>query len=199
MTAPVPPPTPAQKALARVIKVSRLNGWSVVIVAGLGVLITLLLGDWLGIAIGLLIAGAGGMEVHGGRRLQRRDPDGMKWLVRSQMLLLSLILAYCASRLGSFDDQTVLGNLTPDMEAMLKEAGINRGDIMPMVRSMFLAIYGGFAVVTIFYQGGMALYYRGKTALVTEALNAPPVVPLPPLPGNGHSGEPRPPPGPIID
>ena len=177
-----PEPTPAQKAYARVVRIARLNGWSVVIVAGLGALLALALGDWLSVGIGLLIAGAGAMEIHGGRRLQRRDPDGMKWLVRSQMTLLALILAYCASRLGSFDDQTVFGNLTPDMEAMLKEAGINRAEIMPMVRTMFYALYGSFAVVTIFYQGGMALYYRGKIALVTEAIHTPPARPsvLPP-------------------
>src|SRR5882762_1336293 len=99
----IPPPTPPQKALQRVRAISRINGWSVVIVAGLGILLALVLGDWLSIGLGLLVGGLGWMEVYGGRLLRQRDPEGMKWLVRSQMLLLGLILAYCASRLGSFD------------------------------------------------------------------------------------------------
>ena len=37
----MPEPTPAQKALKRVLAVSRFNGWSVIIVAGLGILLTL--------------------------------------------------------------------------------------------------------------------------------------------------------------
>ena len=173
-----PEPTPAQKALKRVRAVSRFNGWSVVIVAGLGILLTLVIGDLLGTCIGLLVGFAGGMEVRGGRKLGRRDPAGMKLLVRSQLLLLSVILIYCVTRLGSFDADTALGNLTPDMEAPLKELGLERGEILSMVRSTFYITYVTVAVVTVFYQGGMALFYRRRTALVSEALAAPPQPPL---------------------
>ena len=173
-----PEPTPAQKALKRVLTVSRFNGWSVVIVAGLGILLTLVIGDLLGTCIGLLVGVAGGMEVRGGRKLGRRDPAGMKLLVRSQLLLLSVILIYCVTRLGSFDADTALGNLTPDMEAPLKELGLERGEILSMVRSTFYITYVTVAVVTVFYQGGMALFYRRRIPLVTEALAAPPQPPL---------------------
>jgi len=173
-----PEPTPAQKALKRVLAVSRFNGWSVVIVAGLGILLTLVIGDLLGTCIGLLVGVAGGMEVRGGRKLGRRDPAGMKLLVRSQLLLLSVILIYCVTRLGSFDADTALGNLTPDMEAPLKELGLERGEILSMVRSTFYITYVSVAVVTVFYQGGMALFYRRRIPLVTEALAAPPQPPL---------------------
>ena len=173
-----PEPTPAQKALKRVRAVSRFNGWSVVIVAGLGILLTLVIGDLLGTCIGLLVGFAGGMEVRGGRKLGRRDPAGMKLLVRSQLLLLSVILIYCVTRLGSFDADTALGNLTPDMEAPLKELGLERGEILSMVRSTFYITYVTVAVVTVFYQGGMALFYRRRNPLVSEALAAPPQPPL---------------------
>ena len=88
-----PQSTPPQQALKRVIGLSRLNGWSVVIVAGLGALIALAMGDWLSLGLGLLVGGLGWLEVHGNRLLKKRDATGMKWLVRSQMLLLALILA----------------------------------------------------------------------------------------------------------
>jgi hypothetical protein len=175
MTAP--PPNPAQLALKRVSGFSRLNGWSVVIVAALGGLLALLLGDWLSFGLGGLVGGLGWLEVKGSRMLRRRDPEGMKWLIRSQLLLLGLILAYCASRLGSFDADTAMANLTPDMEAVLKEAGLTRADILPLVRQMFLALYISVALASILYQGGLALYYRSKTPLVTEALTIPPEPP----------------------
>jgi hypothetical protein len=172
-----PAPTPPEKALKRVLAVSRFNGWSVIIIAGLGILLTLLLGDLLGTAIGLIAMVSGWMEVHGGRKLKRRDLEGMKWLVRSQLLLLSVILAYCASRLGSFDAEIAMGNLTPDMEAPLKELGLTRSEILSMVRTTFYVTYTSVAAICLIYQGGLALYYRRKSALVTEALVLTPVVP----------------------
>ncbi|HEY5345159.1 MAG TPA: hypothetical protein VIK62_02320 [Verrucomicrobiae bacterium] len=167
-------PSPAEKTLKHVLAISRFNGWSVIVIAALGTLITLAMGDLSGMGVGILIAAGGWMEVRGHKLLKRRNPDGMKTLVRSQLFLLAVILVYCATRLGSFDDGSVMGNLTPDMESLLKEAGINKGDILPMVRTAFFAGYGTFALLTLIYQGGMALYYRSKTALVTEALLTPP-------------------------
>lgn len=170
-------PTPREKALRRVLAVSRVNGWSVVVFAALGTLITLALGDFSTLAVGGLVGIAGWLEVRGHGKLKRRDPAGMKLLVRSQLFLLAVILAYCASRLGSFDPALAMDNLTPDMEAMLKEAGIDRADILPLVRMVFFTLYGGVALGTLVYQGGMALYYRAKAPLVVEALSAPPARP----------------------
>ena len=172
-----PAPTPAEKTLQRVLTVSRFNGWSVVVIASFGILLTLVLGDLLGTFIGGLAVLSGVMEVRGNRRLRQCDPAGMKWLVRSQLFLLGVILAYCASRLGSFDAETAMASLTPDMEAVLKESGLERGDILPLVRMAFYATYLSVAGVCLVYQGGMAMYYRSRTRLVTEALTTPPVPP----------------------
>jgi hypothetical protein len=171
-----PTPTPAEKALRRVLTVSRLNGWSVCVIAGLGSLLALALGDLTSLFIGLLVVVAGVMEVRGHKQLQRRDADGMKGLIRSQLFLLMVMLVYCAGRLGSFDADTAMASLTPDMEAMLKEAGLERADILPLVRMTFLGTYLAIAATCLIYQGGMALYYRSKVRLVTEALSTPPAV-----------------------
>lgn len=176
MSMTTPAPTPAEKTLKRVQSVSLFNGWSVVVIAGLGILLTLVLGDLLGSIIGMLAVTSGWMEVRGHQKLKQRDPAGMTWLVRSQLLLLTVILVYCASRLGSFDGDTAMASLTPDMEAVLKESGLERGDILPLVRTAFIATYITVAAVCLVYQGGMALYYRSRTRLVTEALAIPPTV-----------------------
>lgn len=167
-------PTKAEKTLKRVLFISAFDGWSIIVIAVLGILITLAMGDYSGLAVGLLIAAAGGMELRGRKLLKRRDPSGMKLLVRSQLFFLAVILVYCATRLGSFDEATVMGNSTPDMEAAMKELGIQKADLLPMVRSTFFALYSGVALGTLIYQGGMTLYYRAKTKLVTEALSPPP-------------------------
>ena len=176
MTAPEP--TPQDKALKRVLLVSAIDGWSVAVIASLGVLLTLIIGDWLGTGIGLLVLAAGVLELHGRRQIMRRDSDGLKQLVRAQLFLLAVILVYCTSRLGSFDADTAMASLTPDMEALLKEAGLERADILPLVRITFFATYGGVALLSLLFQGGLILYYRRKTRLVTAALTAPAQSPL---------------------
>jgi hypothetical protein len=179
MTAPAP--TPEEKTYRRVLLVARLDGWSILIVAGLGSLLALGLGDLVGMLVGLLVAGAGAMELRGHGMLRRREAAGMRWLVRSQLFLLSVLLAYCASRLGSFDRESVLGNLSPDMAAALQESGVEQADILPLVQTMFYVLYGSIALVTLLYQGGMALYYRSRTARITAFLAAPPVAGQAPL------------------
>jgi hypothetical protein len=172
-----PPPSLPEKTLKRVLTISRLNGWSVIVVAGLGVLLALILGDWSSVVVGLLAVAAGVMEVRGHGQLQRRQAAGMKLLVRSQMLLLAVILVYCAGRLGSYDQDTMLANVTPEMKAALKDSGIEMADLIPLVRLGFFLLYGVVALTCLIYQGGLALYYRSKTALVTQAFTTPPVVP----------------------
>jgi len=172
MTAPAP--TPQEKVLQRVLLVSAIDGWSIVAVAGLGTLGTLLLGDLLGVGVGLLVLVAGVIELRGRHRLRRRDPAGMQLLVRAQLFLLSVILVYCVSRLGSFDAETAMASLTPEMEVMLKEGGLERADVLPLVQTVFYSVYGTVAFVSVIFQGGLTLYYRSRTGPVTAALARPP-------------------------
>lgn len=170
--------------MKRILRVSRFNGLSVVIIASLGGFISLLLGDLVGILVCVLAVVAGSMELRGNKKLRQRNAEGMAWLVRGESLLLAVILVYCATRLGSFDAETAMGNLTPDMEAPLKELGLERADILSMVRTTFFATYVSVSLVTLIYQGGMILYYRRRIALVNEALAAQPPAPPSRQPGN---------------
>lgn len=171
-------PTPPEKILRHVLLIAALDGWSVVAIAGLGSLVALALGDLSGLCVGLMLVAAGTIEFRGRGRLVRRDATGMRLLIRAQMIILVVILVYCASRLGSFDEglvqDAVRENLTPDMEAMLQESGIGRADIVPAVKVMFYTIYGTVAFVSLVCQGGLSLYYRSRAPRVTEALAGSP-------------------------
>lgn len=164
------PPTPAEKTLRRVLLIAALDGWSVIAVAGLGVLLTLLLGDLSGLLVGALVLTGGVLELRGRGRLLRRDATGMRLMARAQLLMLSVILVYCVSRLGSFDSETVLSSLTPEMEAMLKESGVERADLLPLVQIAFYSTYATAALASLLFQGGLALYYRNRAGLVATAL-----------------------------
>ena len=85
-----PPPRP-EDVLHRVIKLSRLNGWSVAIFAGVCAVGSLAFGDLLGASVGLLVTFGGALEVRGHRMLKRNDAGGMRWLVRSQLVVLAVI------------------------------------------------------------------------------------------------------------
>ena len=54
-------PAPQEQARQRVLSISRLNGWSVVVVAALGTLLTLALDDRLGAVLSLLAVASGGI------------------------------------------------------------------------------------------------------------------------------------------
>jgi hypothetical protein len=175
---------PPEEVLRRVLKTSRLNGWSVAIFAGLCSLVSLAFGDPVGCSVGLLVALGGALEVRGHRLLKRRDADGMKWLVRSQLVVLGVIWTYAATRLVSFDQEIVRELVSADMRASLNELGLTTEDILPLVRRFFYLLYGSVMAATLIYQGGLALYYRRRTAMVATALRAPPVVPAAASPGD---------------
>ncbi len=183
-----PEPTPQEKALKRVLTVSWLDGWSLIIIASLSLLLTLVLGELLGISISLLVLAAGIIELRGRRALKRRRADGMQLLVRAQLFLLAVILVYCARCLGSFDAGYLRDQLVPELRQNFLTLGINFDEILaqfeltvdelvPLVHKAFLILYGGVAIISIFFQGGLALFYRRKTQLVTQALNITPGLP----------------------
>jgi len=170
------PQDPAE-ALRRVLRTSRLNGWSVAVCAGLCALVSLAFGELAGASIGILVSAGGALEIYGNRRLRRRDPGGVRWLVRSQLVVLAAIGAYASARLFSFDPEYVREIITPSMRASLDEMGLTADEIIPLVSRAFHLLYGGLLLVTLLYQGGVALYYRRQARAVAEALNPPPLLP----------------------
>ncbi|MFI5356600.1 MAG: hypothetical protein ACHQ4G_04625 [Opitutales bacterium] len=166
-----------QDVLRRVLRVSAMNGWSVALFAGLCAVISLFLGQLVGAGIGVLVTIGGVMELRGRRLLQQRDIDGMRLLVRAQLLVLGVILVYAVSRLASFDGEAALGNETAEMRQLLNQSGIDQDELMGLIKTVFYAMYSAVIVATVIYQGGMALYYRRCTAAVRTAMTALPEVP----------------------
>jgi hypothetical protein len=122
----------------------------------------------------------------------------MRWLARSQLVVLGTIWSYGISRLLSFDAGYVQSDVIPDARAMLAShgidldqvlapAGADSGNIVPFVRLFFVILYGTLLLVTLLYQGGLFIYYRWRTAAVEDALRPPPVIsptqPMAPPPG----------------
>ncbi|MCF7686823.1 MAG: hypothetical protein K9M98_09620 [Cephaloticoccus sp.] len=162
----------------RVLRISKMNGWSVAIIAGLGALISLLFGDPIGLGVGLLVMLGGITELRGHQRLLRHDINGIRLLVRAQLIVLGVVWVYAISRLGSFDADFALSNQTPEMRQILTEAGVDTAELITLIRLVFYVLYSSVMAVTLIYQGGLALYYHRRTAAVQEAITNPIVPPV---------------------
>lgn len=165
----LPPPLPSD-VLARVHRLARADGRMLLVIAGVFAVISALGAQKIGALTGCLAAGAGVLELHGASLLRQGNPRGMTWLVRSQLALLMVILGYVVARWLSFDAELMRSMITPDMLATFKAAGMGEEGIIPMVKVVYQFMYGAVALVSLVYQGGMALYYRRKTPVVEAAL-----------------------------
>jgi hypothetical protein len=163
------PPLLPEETFARVCRVARFDGMSILVVAGVFALISALAGDFVGAVIGLLVAGAGAMELHGVTLLHHCEPRGMDWLWGSQCFLLLTVLGYCAFQFA----RAKLPALPAEVETLIRQdadqLGITTEEFLRMFNRM---LYGGVAVATFVYQGGMAFYYLRRRTAVRRALES---------------------------
>ena len=164
------PPLLPEETLLRVLRVARLDGTSVLVIAGVFALISALAGDGLGAIVGLLVAGAGAIELHGATLIEHGESRGMDWLVGSQLFLLATVVGYCALQLL----RPRLPEFPAELDALLQQnadqLGMTKQDFVLLAFNRF--IYGAVALLTVVYQGGMALYYWNRRDAVTRALVA---------------------------
>lgn len=161
----------------RVLRISRLNGWSVALFAGLCGLVSLTFGDLIGFVVGSLVAAGGGCEVYGNRMLQRGDSTGMRWLIRGQFVVLGVIWIYALARLATVDVAYLQRTISPDMRDWLNQLGLSAEEALQTVCQLFRLVYVCVMAATLIYQGGLAFYYHRRTAVVIQALRttlAPP-------------------------
>lgn len=160
-----PSPTPEEQ-LQRILRIAKVNGLSVVIIAALGTLLSL--GDWFGMAVGVAIIVGGRMELAGRKQLLANDATGVRLLVRSQWVVLAAIELYCAFKLG-FDSNY---GVSQELRSAMIDLGIDVVALEPSLRLAFYGTYGAVALLTVVYQGGMVRYYGRRAGVVQEAIAA---------------------------
>jgi hypothetical protein len=161
-----PPPLPAE-ILRRVLRVAKFDGISVLGVAGACALISAASRDVTGAVTGVLVAGAGAIELHGAGLLRVGDGRGMRWLVWSQLYLMAAILGYVAFRLMNPDIAALHKIVTDEVAGQIQEAGMTVDQfLIEFLRLVYFAV----AAATVLYQGGMSIYYLRRRAAVATAL-----------------------------
>ncbi len=161
------PPLLPEETLARVYRLARMDGLSVTLIASVFAVMAALARDIPGASVGLLVAGAGAVELHGTGLLRFGDARGMNWLVASQIFLLGSVLAYCAVRLFHLEVPPIPAELQDMVATSAAQLKMTPEAYLRFVHRLTLWIV---ASVSILYQGGMAIYYLRRRDAVTRAL-----------------------------
>ena len=162
------PPLLPDETLHRVLRVANFDGISVMAVAGMLALASASVRDFSGAAIGLLVAAAGAIELHGAGLLKAGERRGMNWLIASQPYLAAIILLYCAVRLANFDLSLLREAMTADLRKSLEETGYQEERFL---RTVYMLTYGALAFGTLAYQGWMTLFYYRRREAVAAAVD----------------------------
>lgn len=157
-----------EETLARVMRLARLDGFMILLFAGGYAAMAALAKHGTGLAIGVGVMTAGAIELHGVELLKGHRISGLRWLVASQFYLLAVILAYATWRWFYVDLALMRSALTPDLRQAIGELGWREDDFLLLVNRI---TYGVFALVSVAYQGGMALYYWRRRDAVRLALD----------------------------
>jgi hypothetical protein len=173
-----PPPLPSE-VLRRVLRVARFDGISVLGFAGACALVSAAMGDVAEAIVGLIVAAAGAIELHGATLLRLGNFRGMRWLVSSQAYLMSAILGYAALKLQHPDVATLHRIMTQysatagqdamdQLNAQLQEQGMTMDQALV---GFLTLVYLALAAATLVYQGGMIVYYMRRREAVAAALD----------------------------
>jgi hypothetical protein len=163
------PPLLPEEALQRVLRLARMDGMGMLMVAAFFALSSAALGDFWGAVVWLLVAGAGAIELHGGTLLCDAEKRGLNWLIASQFLLVLVVLSYCALRLVHLDLAAVREALTDDMKAQLREANYDQEDFL---RIVYVTTYSAMAAATLLYKTAVAVYFYRRRGAVAAAVDA---------------------------
>ena len=163
------PPLLPEEALNRLLRVARMNGTSVLFASGFFALLAALGGDVTGAIAGLVVAGAGAMELHGGTLLAHGVGRGLRWLVWSQLVCLAGILVYCLVRLRVPYMPPLPAWAQEVMTQRAHEVGLTIDQVMTDAYTSSIML---LAALSTIYQGSMAIYYARRRKPVRRALDA---------------------------
>ena len=177
---PKPPPLPAA-VLKRVMRISVIDGRVLVFLAGGFGLISLLMADWTGALVGGLAAAAGLIELHGRRLLIAGDINGVNSLVRSQIVLLTVIVIYVVYRYYTYDPLPSIQQIEQafasaqkaqnmDPTPLAEMIGMTNEQMLTLAKKSAHSAYLTVGVATLLCQGGLAFYYHRKGPIIARAL-----------------------------
>lgn len=151
--------------LRRAAKIARANGLGYAVFGVLTILLSLPAGI-AGLLLGGCLLAVGIAQQRMAPRLVGGDRGSPLALARNELLLLGAITAYAVAQM------TILrANTAAELEMFGDSAGV---DVAGLVDEIASAVYGSVIVVSLLYQGGMALYFRRRAPLVERYVSEVP-------------------------
>jgi hypothetical protein len=161
------PPLLPYETFVRVIRLAKFDGITVLVMGGIFALLAAAAGDFSSAFVGLLVAGAGALELHGAALLERNSIRGINWLINSQLFLLFTILAYCAIMVVNVEVPPIPELAAPVIDLSAERFNMTREEYLRFIQRL---VYMIFAALSCLYQGGMAAYYYRRRETVRRAL-----------------------------
>lgn len=149
----------AERKINRAVLISRLNGWSIVIVALLSVLVTIFAKSLLGTVIGLAVFVGGYLELRGHKLLVSRNISAVTWLAISQWYLMTVLFAYSIINLVRFDTNDPWASFSSSFKDLILAINPDVYLVETMLRVSYYAVYASLILTVLIYQGGLAIYY----------------------------------------
>lgn len=160
----------SDKVLRRVLVVSGMNGWSVIVLGGLCTLAALLFFNLLGLVIGLAVTASGYMEIKGRSALKNDLSEAGKLLASSQIWLLCVIVVYAGYQLLSFDLSKMLQYLPAEIyQALFNNLGLDKHAIGQMITRIYYSLYISVILGSFLYQGSLWFFYKRSVLKLTRA------------------------------
>jgi len=154
-----------EKNRRRVLFISGLNAWSIIVVAGLFALISMLLVDVWGTVVGIAVLVSPWMELKGRKRLMLQQGQARRWLTRSQLWLFAVITIYCISQLLIFHFSPALQDMPSDLQESLRTLlALDARELQALLSQIYYVVYLSVIMVSFLYQGGLYWYYRRHVA-----------------------------------
>lgn len=154
------------RGLARAAALARANATGYVIFGGLSMFVAAPGLDVLGLAIGALLTGIGVAQLRAAKRLQRAEATAPRALARNELVLMGGIVVYCLLQLTVF--RTSGAELEKQVGAV-GDLGLEL-DFDELADAVNTTMYCTFLLVTLAYQGGMALYFQRRARVVASYL-----------------------------
>jgi len=158
-----------QNTLFKIKRTSKWNGITILVVAILSLILSFLDYHFTGILISLFVAFSGWMEIQGSRQVDENLPLAGKWLTGSQIWLLTVVWTYTIIQWITFNPETVLEMVSPSLIHQLNVLGITGENVLQeLLTKVVVSTYMAVLLVTLLYQGGLALFYWRKVRLLTS-------------------------------
>lgn len=169
------PPSPEVR-FRRLLKIARVDGISLLALAGAAAVGAAIGGEWSTAGIGLGVVACGWLELHGRRLAQRGANGSVAALCSAQLLCLVLILLYACLLTSRADADHILQLLPAFTRAQLAELFPDPGEVEQLLLGLQRLVAAAIAIAALLYQGGMAFYYLRARSVIKAVHEMPPVI-----------------------